>query len=173
MDRPPRRISRAPVYVTLAGLALALAIVLVAARPRPAPPVVIGEAGTTESPRPVNVIMRDYLFQPDPLVLVRGETVRLTIVNGGLEAHQFVLGDAGAQSAWAYAQAVATPPAPFTTAPPASVAPDVEAAAIVLGSGTSVTIGFTVPREGELQLVCHLPGHVAEGMVAAVELRAP
>jgi uncharacterized cupredoxin-like copper-binding protein len=157
--------------VTVGGLALALVLVLLAARPRTAPPVVIADPGTVSAPRAVNVIMRDYLFQPDPLVLVRGETVRFTIVNGGLEPHQFVLGDDEDQRAWASAQAAATPPAPFATAPSASVDPSIGAPAVVLASGASTTFDVVVAATGTLAVVCHLPGHVARGMVASVELR--
>ena len=39
--------------------------------------VVITEAGTTDAPRAVTVIMRDYRFDPTPIVLVPGETVAL------------------------------------------------------------------------------------------------
>ena len=44
--------------------------------------------------------MRDYRFDPTPVVLVPGETVRFTIFNAGLEVHDFVIGDAEVQQAW-------------------------------------------------------------------------
>ena len=68
--------------------------------------------------------MRDYSFEPTPVVLVPGETVRFTVFNAGLEVHDFVIGDAEVQQAWSIADAAATPPNLFATAPPASVPPE-------------------------------------------------
>jgi uncharacterized cupredoxin-like copper-binding protein len=116
--------------------------------------------------------MRDYLFDPTPLVLVAGETIRLTVFSAGMTAHEMVLGDAAVQAAWSAADAAATPPAPFTTAPPASVPPGTGGVRLLLVSGASATVDYTVPTTGELLLLCHLPGHIAQGMVGRVELRA-
>ena len=131
----------------------------------------VEQPGTDEAPRPVNVILRDYRFAPTPLVLVRGETVRFELINGGLVPHEFVLGDASVQRAWAGAHAAATPPVPFATAPPASVPPDIAGTRVLLGSGAAASLDFRVPVDGVLELVCHLPGHVAEGMVGTVVLQ--
>lgn len=158
-------------YVTLAGFALAITLILVGLRGFPAPAVVIDQPGRPEAPRDVNVILRDYLFQPTPVTLVAGETVRFTIINGGLEPHEFVLGDASVQEAWASADAAATPPIPFATPPPASVPPGTPGLRILVGSGQGATAVYTVPETGDLQLVCHLPGHVAQGMIGRVEVR--
>ena len=70
----------------------------------PPPSSAAEQAGTAEAPREINVIMRDYLFEPDPIVLHRGETVRFNVINAGLLAHEFVLGDAAVQAAWATAE---------------------------------------------------------------------
>lgn len=159
--------------MTLAGLAIAFGLILFALRGFPAPDVTIDTAGTADAPRDVPVIMRDYLFQPDPLRLIPGERVRFTILNGGLEAHEFVLGDGDVQRAWAEADAAATPPLPLTTAPPASVPPGTGGVRVLLASGGEATVDFDVPPSGELFLVCHLPGHVEEGMVGDVRLTQP
>ena len=103
----------------------------------PAPAPQISGPGTLESPRPVNVILRDYRFDPTPLYLVPGEVVRLNVVNGGLVEHELVLGGPSFQAAWALADAEATPPAPFATAPPASVEPGLAGVRLVLASGAS------------------------------------
>ena len=168
------RPSRAPVLLVIVGFGLATTLVLVgallASMPAPKPP--IDQPGTVDSPRTLNVIMRDYRFDPTPIYVVPGETVRLTVLNGGLIDHELVLGDASVQAAWAAADAAATPPAPFATAPPASVSPDVGGVRILLASGASGVVDYTVPpaTETPLQMICHLPGHATRGMVGAVEL---
>jgi uncharacterized cupredoxin-like copper-binding protein len=171
---PPRRPSVAPFLVVAGFLAVAIILVFIGAErsAAPAPSVAITRPGTPEEPRDVVVIMRDYLFDPTPLVLVPGETIRLTAFDAGLQPHELVLGDAQVQSAWAAAHAAATPPAPFATPPAASVPPGTGGLRVWVGSGNSTTVDWMVPADGELLLMCHLPGHVAQGMVGRVELRA-
>ena len=117
--------------------------------------------------------MRDYRFDPMPVFLVPGETVRLAVFNGGLVDHELVIGDDAVQAAWAAADAAATPPAPFATAPPASVPPGVGGLRVVLASGASTRVDYTVPQTADLSMICHLPGHVERGMAADVTLLAP
>jgi uncharacterized cupredoxin-like copper-binding protein len=128
----------------------------------------LSRPGTAEQPRPVNVILRDYDFDPSLLYLVAGETVRFNVVNGGLVEHEFVLGNEAVQRAWAEAHAAATPPAPFASPPPASVPPDLSGLRLLLGSGGATSAVYEVPDGVALQLYCHLPGHVAQGMVGQV-----
>lgn len=170
-----RNISRAPVYVVLLGLMLAVVLVFVGARQAAAPTAApdISSPGTAAQPRQVNIIMRDYLFNPTPLHLVPGEVVQLNVINGGLVAHELVLGGPEVQQAWAAAHAAATPPAPFASPPPASVPSGTEGLRLLLASGQSVTQEYEVPREGALQLMCHLPGHVERGMVGRVQFTQP
>ncbi|CAN5805549.1 hypothetical protein BH24CHL5_BH24CHL5_01370 [soil metagenome] len=173
MTARPYQVSRAPVVVLIIGFALAVSLVLLGAslaeEPVAAPP--IDQPGTSSRPREVNVILRDYAFNPTPLYLVAGETVRLNIVNGGLVEHEIVLGDEAVQRAWATADALATPPAPFATAPPASVAPDTGGVRVLLASGATTLVRYDVPQGDEpLEMYCHLPGHVEQGMVGQVVL---
>jgi len=127
-------------------------------------------AGTAEAPREINVIMRDYLFEPDPIVLHRGETVRFNVINAGLLAHEFVLGDAAVQAAWATAEAAATPPGFTATPPPVSLPPDVGGVRVFLDSGASASVVYQVPRHGALELACQIPGHIEQGMVGTIVL---
>jgi uncharacterized cupredoxin-like copper-binding protein len=161
--------------VVVAGLGLALGLVLLgaalAAAPAPAPR--IDPPGTATSPRPINVILREYHFDPTPLYLVPGETVRLTVLNGGMIEHELALGDEAFQQAWAEADAAATPQVPFASAPPASVPPGVEGLRVVLGSGGQAVLDYVVPASGEVQLFCHLPGHAERGMVGEVVTVTP
>jgi uncharacterized cupredoxin-like copper-binding protein len=168
-----RPISRGPVIVLIAGAALAVGFVLLGAALAGAPaptPAPSAQPGTEASPRDVNVIMRDYHFDPTPLYLFPGETIRLNVFNGGMVEHELVLGDAAVQAAWTAADAAATPPADFATAPPASVDPNVGGLRIVLPSGGQQTVIYRVPVTGELDLQCHLPGHLERGMAAQVVL---
>ena len=139
-----------------------------AARPVASPP--LGQPGTAAAPRDVNVILRDYHFDPTPLYLYSGETVRLHILNGGMIEHELVLGDSAVQAAWAQADAAATAAAPFATAPPASAPADIGGLRVVLPSGGSTTVLYQVPATGEVLLLCNLPGHAERGMVGQVVL---
>lgn len=167
------RISRAPVVVTVIFFAVAVTLVVIGAQLslQPAPSFAIDQPGTATQPRPLNVIMRDYRFDPTPVVLVPGETVRITVFNAGLVDHEMVLGDAAVQSAWHAADAAATPPGLFQTAPPASVPAGTGGLRVLLSSGKQQVVEYTVPASGELALICHLPGHIERGMVGAVDLR--
>jgi uncharacterized cupredoxin-like copper-binding protein len=170
-----RPASRAPVYVTLGFFAVAITLVLIGAMrsaEKPASTPTVTQPGTVAAPRAVSVIMRDYLFEPTPLALYPGETIRLTVFNAGLDAHELMLGDATAQAAWTHADAAATPPAPFTTSPPASVAPGVGGLRLLVGSGNQTTIDWTVPAGDSLLLQCHLPGHLERGMTGTVIVQA-
>lgn len=137
----------------------------------PPPDVEIASAGTAAAPRDVTVIMRDYRFDPTPIVLVPGETVRFTIFNAGLIDHDFVIGDEAVQRAWHAADAAATPPSVLATAPPASVPPGTGGLRVLLGSGEQASVEYEVPTGQALALLCHIPGHIEKGMVGAVELR--
>jgi len=153
--------------------ALAVTLVFIGMqRPGEAPPEVeITQAGTADQPRDVTVIMRDYRFDPTPIVLVPGETVRFTIFNAGLVAHDFVIGNEAVQRAWHIADAEATPPGLLATPPPASVPPETGGLRVLLDSGEQTTVDYSVPSDEQLALLCHIPGHIEKGMVGAVDLR--
>jgi uncharacterized cupredoxin-like copper-binding protein len=173
MQATARRPSRAPVVVVIAFFTIAVALVLIGAQWSldRAPPITVSKPGTADAPRSVTVIMRDYLYEPDPLVLVPGETVRFTIFDSGLVGHEFALGDEAMQTAWASADAAATPPALLATAPPASVPPGTGGLRVVVASGQQVVRDYVVPSSGQLQLMCHLPGHLERGMQVQVQLQ--
>ena len=152
------------------GAVLAIGLVLLGAwlAQAPAPVPVIDQPGTAAQPRDVNVILRDFAFDPTPLYLVAGETVRLHVFNGGMVEHEFALGDQQFQAAWAVADANASPDTPFATVPPASVPPGTGGLRVLLASGDSTTVEYTVPATEPLQLFCHLPGHAERGMIGRV-----
>jgi uncharacterized cupredoxin-like copper-binding protein len=159
------------VLLVFAVVAVALVFIGMQRPGEPPPDVEITLAGTADAPREVTVIMRDYRFDPTPVVLVPGETVRFTVFNAGLEVHDFVIGDADVQAAWHAADAAATPPNLFATAPPASVPPGTGGLRVYLGSGEQASVDYWVPDDQYLAILCHIPGHIEKGMVGAVDLR--
>ena len=172
---PPRPRRHAPRPTVAPGLALALAAVLAGCSvggPGPGGTPAI-TPGTSAAPREVNVIARDWIFQPDPIDLVPGETVLLHLVNGGLDIHEVVIGDAAVQDAWEAAEGAAANPPPGPT-PVVSVPPEVAGQRVVLPSGRRVDLIYAVPAEpaevAALVFGCHIPGHWAKGMRAAVRV---
>jgi len=159
------------VVVVFAIVATTLVLIGMQRPSEPPPDVEITTAGTAAEPRPVTVIMRDYRFDPTPVVLVPGETVRFTVFNAGLEVHDFVLGDAAVQQAWSEADAAATPPNLLATAPPASVPPGTGGLRIYLRSGQQASVDYAVPSDEQLSLLCHIPGHIEKGMIGRVDMR--
>ena len=151
--------------------AAVLAIGCAAGQPLVTPPITPGTSG---SPREVNIIAKDWIFLPERIVVVRGETVLLHVINGGLDVHEAVIGDGAVQDAWEVAEAatVGSPPGPT---PLVSVPPAVSGLRIVVASGQRVDALWQVPMSGAAGLVvgCHIPGHWAKGMVVPVELLAP
>jgi uncharacterized cupredoxin-like copper-binding protein len=145
------------------GIALVIAAACEAGPPPSTPSIVPGASG---SPREVNLIAKDYSFLPDALDLAPGETVLLHVINGGLEVHEAVIGDARVQDAWEVAEAatVGAPPGPT---PVVSVPPDVAGLRIVVRSGERVDVVWTVPAvtpSAAWEVGCHIPGHWARGM---------
>jgi len=135
--------------------------------PSATPPIV---PGRSDSPREVNLIARDYTFVPATLDVVPGETILLHVIDGGLEIHEAVIGNASVQAAWESAEAatVGAPPGPT---PVVHVPPEVAGVRIVVHSGERVDLAWTVPADaasaaggGPWLVGCHIPGHWAKGM---------
>ena len=134
--------------------------------------------GTATHPRPVVIIATDYTFTPAIVDLVPGETVRLEVVNGGLLPHEAVFGDPRVQDAWEVAEAptASAPPGPT---PVVSVDPAVSAAGvrIFVASGQRSDIVWLVPGDaaaaGGWTVACHIPGHLAAGMVVPIRFVGP
>ena len=152
---------------------IALAVVVSACEAGPAPPTPPIVAGVSGAPREVNLIAKDYSFVPATLDLVPGETVLLHVINGGLEIHEAIIGDAGVQDAWERAEAAVAGAPPGPT-PVVSVAPEVSGLRIVVRSGERVDVTWTVPTGAaggalaQFIVGCHIPGHWERGMQVPV-----
>jgi len=94
-------------FLALALVIACAAVALVACEPAAAPPTPPISPGSSSAPREVNIIARDWSFQPPTVDVVAGETVLLHVVNGGLTVHEAVIGDDVAQDAWEAAEAAA------------------------------------------------------------------
>lgn len=162
--------SRSPLIL---ALIVVLGPVVSACAPLPAatPPIT---PGTSAAPREVNIIARDYSFAPPVVDLAPGETILLHVVNGGVVAHEVVIGDMAVQDAWEAAEAAAADPAPGPT-PAVSVPSDVAGLRVVVESGQRADVTWTVPADaaGSWFVGCHIPGHWALGMVVPVRFVGP
>jgi uncharacterized cupredoxin-like copper-binding protein len=162
--------------VVLTTLGACVALAVLACEPGPPPVTPTPVAGTEGTPREVNLIAKDYSFLPSTLDLFPGETVLLHVINGGLEVHEAVIGDAAVQDAWEAAEA-ATAGAPPGPTPVVSVPPEVEGLRVVVRSGERVDVRWTVPdgspttaEVGQTDWIvgCHIPGHLDKGMLIPV-----
>ena len=151
-------------------LTLVLAVACDAGAAPATPPVVAGSSG---APREVNVVLKDWVFLPDPVDVVPGETVLLHVVNGGLEVHELVIGDQAVQDAWEAAEGAAAEPPPGPT-PVVSVPPGSAGIRVVVPSGQRVDVAWAVPADSAtvstLLFGCHIPGHWAKGMRGSLRI---
>jgi uncharacterized cupredoxin-like copper-binding protein len=153
----------------LAVLALATGA-CVGSSPSATPPIT---PGTVTAPREVNIIAREYSFDPSTVDLVPGETILLHVIDAGLEVHEAIIGDAAVQDAWEVAEAAVAGAPPGPT-PLVSVPPEMEGLRVVVRSGERVDVLWTVPTGSPPLIVgCHIPGHWAKGMQVPVRLVTP
>ena len=178
-DRPdvglrPAQIRAAPAMSSATRvLALALLLVLAGCDMSAVPATPPITPGVPVAPRQVNVILKDYLFEPAIVDLVPGETIRLNVVNGGLDTHELIIGTQAVQDAWAAAERPAANPPPGPT-PLVAVAPGLEGLRIVAGSGDIRSVTWTVPADaGSLLLGCHISDHYERGMAGLIRAVGP
>jgi uncharacterized cupredoxin-like copper-binding protein len=169
---PSRASVRAAILAASVLATVQLAAGCDAGAPPATPPIRAGSAG---APREVNVVMKDWVFLPDPVDLVPGETVILHVINGGLDVHELVIGSAAVQDAWEAAEAAHADPPPGPT-PAVSLDPAVAGTRLVVASGQRIDLAWTVPGAAELRGLsfgCHIPGHWAKGMRASIRVAVP
>ena len=129
-------------------------------------------AGTSDAPREVNLIAKDYSFLPATLDLFPGETVLLHVINGGLEVHEAVIGDAAVQDAWEAAEAATAGAPPGPTPRRQRPARRRRACASSSAPASGSTSAGPCRRDpagagagpSDWTVGCHIPGHLAKGM---------
>jgi uncharacterized cupredoxin-like copper-binding protein len=134
--------------------------------------------GTAAQPRAVVILAKDFSFIPPIVDLVPGETVLLQVINGGLVAHEAVIGEAPLQDAWEQAEAptASAPPGPT---PRVSIDPAIAATGVrvFVASGQRVDVTWLVPADPGAptgwSIGCHIPGHLAAGMVVPIRFVGP
>lgn len=137
--------------------------------------------GTPAHPRVVVILASEYAFTPPVVDLVPGESVLLQIVDGGVAPHEAVFGDQAVQDAWERAEAEisSAPPGPPGQAPTASVDPTISETGlrIPVTSGQRVDVTWLVPVDapsrGAWSIGCHIPGHLAAGMIVPIRFVGP
>jgi uncharacterized cupredoxin-like copper-binding protein len=161
----PRRMAAA---IVAGGLGL-VSLASCDAGAAPATPPIV--PGSSTSPRELNIVLKDWIFLPDPVDVVPGETVLVHVINGGLEIHELVIGDLPVQDAWETAE-LATINAPPGPTPAVSVPPDLAGIRVVVPSGQRIDVAWHVPGSApavdRLLLGCHIPSHWQKGMRARV-----
>jgi len=161
--------------VTCAVLAVGLVVAACDAGPAVTPAIT---PGTADHPRAVVILAKDFAFIPPIVDLVPGETVLFQVINGGLAAHEAVVGTAAVQAAWEAVEAptASAPPGPT---PVLSVAPDIAAVGVrvFVGSGQRSDVPWVVPtvavNDGAWSIGCHIPGHLAAGMIVPIRFVGP
>jgi uncharacterized cupredoxin-like copper-binding protein len=161
--------------VTAAAIAFGLAVAACDAGPGATPAIT---PGTADHPRAVVILAKDFAFIPPVVDLVPGETVVFQVIDGGLVAHEAVVGTASVQAAWEAAEAptASAPPGPT---PVVSVAPDIAAAGlrVFVGSGQRNDAVWIVPigaaGDATWSIGCHIPGHLAAGMIVPIRFVGP
>ena len=165
----PRRVAPVRSAAAVPGLAIALAACDSAAA-TPTPPIVPGGVGRAARGQH----HRQGLLVPARRVdLVPGETVLLHVINGGLEVHEAVIGDAAVQDAWEVAEAATAGRRPGRR-PWSACRPSVAGLRIVVALGRARRRRLDGPgrrrRPSATPWVvgCHIPGHWARGMQVPV-----
>jgi uncharacterized cupredoxin-like copper-binding protein len=156
------------------AFALGVALFAAACADAPAGPTPIPTPGTVAHPREVNIIARDYTFQPSTVDVIPGEIVLFHIVNAGLEIHEAIFGDSATQDAWEAAEAAVAGAPPGPT-PVVTVPESMAGLRVVVASGQRVDVTWAVPLTASAPFIvgCHIPGHWAKGMMVPLRFVTP
>lgn len=122
-------------------------------------------ASAAEADRSVRVRAYDSMtFDPSPVTVEAGETVRFVVTNAGDAQHSFTLGTPAYQHR--HEEAMAGMP----TGELADHMDDTPNG-VVVSPGETGTLTWTFEQGGPVQFACHIPGHYRAGMKGAVRLQ--
>jgi uncharacterized cupredoxin-like copper-binding protein len=121
--------------------------------------------GTDANPRAITLTVDGYRFIPDAIEVTLGETVRFVVTNPTDMAHEVYIGSPAEQGADEAARA-STPPMqqPKITTQ--------YGYGVYLAAYSTVEFRYHFSNRGEVMIGCHLPGHWAKGMKAAITVGA-
>lgn len=97
------------------------------------------------SPGPTTIVFEEMRFVPNRIDAVAGETVRVTLMNKGLQRHDLNF--------------------------PSLHMPGLQGVEAILEPGETRTITLTFDQPGTPTFQCSLPGHAVAGMTGAVFVR--
>jgi uncharacterized cupredoxin-like copper-binding protein len=121
-------------------------------------------SGSDANPRVVNLRVDGYRFIPDAVEVTVGETVRFVVSNPTDMAHEVFIGTPAEQAADEAVRA-STPPMqqPKLTTQ--------YGYGVYLLAYSTVEFRYHFSNRDEVMIGCHLPGHWAKGMKAAITVR--
>ncbi len=128
-------------FVGLLGILVCMALALSACGPKTAT---------------LNVELKDFSFTPNTFEVPAGATVTLNMTNTGTLQHEYVIMLFGKN---------ATPP--FSDDDETNIFWEHE-----VEKGASETVTFTAPKDpGTYEIVCGIPSHIEQGMVATLTVK--
>ena len=107
-----------------------------------------------DGPTEVTVALDDFAFVPATIEVSAGVQVTVNVTNIGGIQHSWILIAGGDE---------VTNEAEFSEAV-------IHAGTGDLDPGQSESVTFTAPEAGTYQIVCHISGHIAAGMVGTLEV---
>jgi uncharacterized cupredoxin-like copper-binding protein len=121
-------------------------------------------SGTDANPRVVALTVDGYRFIPDAIQVTVGETVRFVVANPTDMAHEVFIGTSAEQAADEAVRA-STPPMqqPKVTTQ--------YGYGVFLLAYSTIEFRYHFSNRDEVMIGCHLPGHWAKGMKAAITVR--
>jgi uncharacterized cupredoxin-like copper-binding protein len=117
--------------------------------------------GTDVNPRVIQLTVDGYRFVPDAIEVTVGETVRFVVANPTDMAHEVYIGTPAEQAADEAAHASIPP----MQQPSITVQ---YGYGVYLAAYSSVEFRYHFSNRDEVMIGCHLPGHWAKGMKAAI-----
>jgi uncharacterized cupredoxin-like copper-binding protein len=120
--------------------------------------------GTDANPRVIQLTIDGYRFVPNAIEVTVGETVRFVVANPTDMAHEVYIGTPAEQTADEAAHS-STPP---MQQPNLTVQ---YGYGVYLAAYSSVEFRYHFSNADVVMIGCHLPGHWANGMKAAITVR--